>query len=311
MAITGKARKTRKGAARAGTAEKAAAPFLARGEAKPVEIVNPKSKTPVVIVCDHASRRMPRAAKNLGLAAADRKRHVAWDPGTAHIGRYLAKALGAQLHLAGYSRLVCDLNRGHDHPDCMRDVSDDVRVPGNRGLAAADRDRRLDALYWPYHDAITRALDTRIARGQTPFLLSIHSFTPRMATGPARPWHIGVMWKRQQKLAKQLVRRLRRDNPALSIGENEPYSLKDLGGGLNTIERHAEARGLPYLIVEFRQDLVAAKKDAEAWAALFLRSLLPILEDPASYAPVKKTMAKSAGTKSAGAKKKTARRKKT
>lgn len=263
-------------------AAKKPATFLSKGE-KPFSCVNPAAKTPVLIVCDHASNAMPRAAKNLGLAAKHRKMHIAWDPGTEHIGRYLAKKLKSRLVLANFSRLVVDLNRGHDHAECMRAISDHVRVPGNAKLTPAQKEARLQEIYWPYHGEIDRHLDEILASGRVPLILSIHSFTPQM-DGFDRPWHIGVMWDRQEKLARRLVKTLRHDNPALVVGENEPYTLKGAVGGRDTMHRHGEERGLPYLIVEFRQDLVGgSREEAEGWAELFLRSLQPILDDASVY----------------------------
>lgn len=288
-------------------AAKKAAPFLARGE-KPFTLVNGKSSVPVLIVCDHASNVMPKSVKGLGLTAAQRRMHIAWDPGTAHIGRYLSKKLNTRLLLANFSRLVVDLNRGHDHPDCMRDVSDHVKVAGNRKLSADAKNARLDALYWPYHAEIDRHLDAFEAAGKVPLLLSLHSFTPSM-DGFDRPWHIGVMWNRQEKLAKRLVSQLKRDNPALTIGENQPYSLQTGAAGHDTIHRHGEGRGLPYIIVEFRQDLVGGSKmEAEGWGELFLRSLRSILADATVYR--RQPVAAKARAKKKPAVKKTAAKRK-
>jgi predicted N-formylglutamate amidohydrolase len=255
---------------------------LGKREQPAFSCVNGRLRSPLVIVCDHASNAVPRSLKRLGLGTKTLRQHIAWDPGTADIGRYLSRNLRAPLVLANYSRLVVDLNRGEEHPDCMRDVSDHVSIPGNRRLSRQHKTMRLDEIYWPYHTEITRRLDAVLARGEVPLLLSLHSFTPQM-DGQHRPWHIGVMWNRQRQLSRRLVAQLRRDNPALVIGENEPYSLQGDAGGKNTIERHAESRGLPYLIVEFRQDLVSDRASAEQWAALFLRSLLPIVTDAKTY----------------------------
>ncbi len=301
-----KKKKTTKTVAR--TVAKKIVPVLGKGEKAAFSRINAKAVSPVVIVCDHASNAMPKSVKNLGLSARARKMHIAWDPGTEDIGRYLARKLKAPALLANYSRLVVDLNRGSDHPDCMRGVSDHVKIAANAQLTEAQKEARLDALYWPYHDEITAMLDAVLARGQVPLLLSIHSFTPEM-DGQHRPWHIGVMWNRQEKLSKKLVANLRRHNPAVVIGENQPYSLKGDAGGMNTIERHAELRGLPYLIVEFRQDLVGGSKaEAEQWASLFLRSLQPIIDDAGTYrrqpvARAKKTAAKKPVAKKAAVKK--------
>ena len=246
-------------------------------------LVNKRGKSPVVIVCDHASNRIPKKLGTLGLSAAERKMHIAWDPGTAHIGRYLAKKLNAPVLLANYSRLVVDLNRGPDNAECMRDVSDHVKIPGNRRLTRTAQNQRLDALYQPYHDEIARLMDSVLERGEVPLLLSIHSFTPQME-GFDRPWQIGVMWNREKTLSKKLIANLKRDNKGWMIGDNQPYSLKNHNGGKSTIARHGEDRKLPCLIVEFRQDLVGkSRAQAERMAARFLKSLLPILNDPKTY----------------------------
>lgn len=257
--------------------------LLGKKEPAAFTLVNKTGKAPVVIVCDHASNRIPKKLGTLGLTPAQRKMHIAWDPGTAHIGRYLAKKLKAPLLLANYSRLVVDLNRGHDNGECMRDVSDHVKIKGNRKLSKAAQKERLDALYWPYHGEITRLLDGVRGRGDVPLLLSIHSFTPSM-DGFDRPWQIGVMWNREKDISKKLIANLKRDNKGWTIGDNKPYSLKNHNGGKSTIARHGEDRKIPCLIVEFRQDLVGkSRAQAERMAARFLKSLLPILNDPKTY----------------------------
>lgn len=255
------------------------APVISKTELPPVRVENPKGKGKYVIVCDHASNRVPKSLRNLGLGKADLKKHIAWDPGTEDIGRHMSKKMDAAAVIATYSRLVVDLNRGEDNDECMRDMSDHVHIPGNAGLTRAQRVQRLDEIFHPYHAEITKALKRFTGKGIAPVLLSIHSFTPKM-DGFRRPWHIGVLWNREEKLARSLVRHLRRNNPNLVIGENEPYSLKAANYLKNTISTHAESNGLPYIIVEFRQDLVDTKKKAVMWAELFMESLLPALSEP-------------------------------
>lgn len=261
-----------------------AARLLSAAEPRPVRVENAKGKGRCVIVCDHASNRVPKSLDGLGLKKADLQKHIAWDPGTEDIGRHVSKALDAPAVFASYSRLVVDLNRGHDSPECMREVSDHVAVPGNKGLTARDKKQRLDEIFWPYHAEVTRQIRRFTAKGVAPVLISIHSFTPVM-DGFRRPWHIGVLWNREEKLAQKLVKELRRNNPGLVIGENEPYSLKAVNVTKNTISTHAESKGLPYVILEFRQDLVDTPRKAEKWAKIFLESLQPILDDEALYKP--------------------------
>jgi predicted N-formylglutamate amidohydrolase len=255
------------------------AKLISKGEPPVVRVVNPKGKGKYVIVCDHASNRVPKSLKNLGLKTSELRQHIAWDPGTEDIGLHMSKKMDAAAVIAGYSRLVVDLNRGDDHPEVMRQTSDHVRIPGNAKLTAAEKKQRLDELFWPYHAEVTKALKRFTAKGVAPVLISIHSFTPEM-DGFKRPWHIGVLWNREEKLARSLVKNLRRNNPDLVIGENEPYSLKAANFLKNTISTHAESKGLPYIIVEFRQDLVDTKKKAVKWAEIFLESLVPALSTP-------------------------------
>lgn len=263
-------------------ARKALLHVLGKGEPPTVRVENPKGAGKCVIVCDHASNRIPKALGTLGLSPANLKKHIAWDPGTEDIGLHLSKALDAPAIISGYSRLVTDLNRGHDSEECMRDVSDKIKIPGNVALTPTEKTQRLDEIFWPYHRQVDLTLRRYLERGVAPVLLSIHSFTPKM-DGQRRPWQLGILWNKEEELALALIARLRRDNPGLKVGENEPYSLKSENFTKNTISTHAESRGLPYVIVEFRQDLVNTPKKAKNWAGIFLRSLKPLLADPGLY----------------------------
>jgi predicted N-formylglutamate amidohydrolase len=286
--MTSKAtKKSAKAAGRVGVrvrlGRKAPPCLLQKGEPPPARVMNAQGKGRYVIVCDHASNRVPKALRNLGLRSADLEKHIAWDPGTEDIGRYLSKALSAPAVFASYSRLVVDLNRGQDSPECMRDLSDHIAIPGNKNISAAQRQQRLAEIFEPYHAAIEKQISRFTARRVAPVLISVHSFTPEM-DGFRRPWHIGVLWNREEKLARRLVKELRKNNPHLVIGENEPYSLKAVNFTKNTISTHAELKGLPYVIVEFRQDLVDTKEKAQVFARIFLKALKAVLATPGLHA---------------------------
>ncbi len=259
---------------------------LQKGEPKSFRTMNEKGKGYCVIVCDHASNRVPKSLGNLGLSKKQLSQHIAWDPGTADIGKQLSKDIDSPVVLAEYSRLVVDLNRGHDNKDCMRDMSDDVFVPRNHKLTPQQKNQRLKEIFWTYHGEIDRQIERMLKKGVVPVLISVHSFTPVMK-GFKRPWHIGVMWNKNPGISKRLAANLRRNNPKLNIGENVPYSLKDASIGKDTIERHAGKYKLPYIILEFRQDLVATKKGALKFAKIFHESLWPILADAKTYAKQK------------------------
>lgn len=253
--------------------------LLTAADAPPVEHVNAAGKAPVLVTCDHASRRVPKSLRNLGLDAESLKLHIAWDIGAADVSRHLARKLDAPAILAGYSRLVIDCNRDIDDPTAMPAVSDGVSVPGNKDLSPAARAQRVEALFKPYHAAIEAALDGFTARGIHPAVLSIHSFTPVM-NGVARPWHIGILWDKDPRMAISMLAALRRET-GLVVGDNEPYSAREPAG--YTVRTHAEKRGLPHLNVELRQDLLGTDAGTAEWADRLMRVLTPILEDPALY----------------------------
>jgi predicted N-formylglutamate amidohydrolase len=236
--------------------------WIAADEPPAVEVVNADGRGRAILICDHASPRIPRRLGTLGLNQADRLRHVAWDIGTAKLARRLSAILDAPLALSGYSRLVVDCNRPLDEPSAFCTRSEDVDVPGNRGLSDAEKAARAEAFYWPYQDAVHALVTSRMERERLPVMVSIHSFTP-VWFGRARPWHIGVHYRLDRRLAALALEGLRAD-PGLVVGENEPYPValdEDY-----TVPVHAELRGLPYVLFEVRQDLLADEPGIAAWA---------------------------------------------
>ncbi|MGO8917701.1 MAG: N-formylglutamate amidohydrolase [Stellaceae bacterium] len=238
-----------------------------------VELCGEDASAPVLLTCDHASNAVPRSLAGLGLAPGVVEQHVGWDIGAAAVTRRLARALAAPAILSGYSRLVIDCNRDLDDPSSIPETSDGIAVPGNRQLPPEARAARRHLCFEPYHRAIAAWLDAQRAAGRVPALLSIHSFTPVM-NGVARPWQVGILWNRDPRLPVPLLAALSAD-PSLVVGDNEPYSAREPPGF--TVHHHAEARGLPHVAIELRQDLVAAPEGAASWAARLAAALSPIL----------------------------------
>jgi predicted N-formylglutamate amidohydrolase len=230
-------------------------------EPPPFETVNADGSASAVLVCDHASNRVPRRLGTLGLDAALLTDHIAWDPGAAAVARNLSEMLDAPLVLSGYSRLVVDCNRPLRSAESIPEQSAGVPVPGNRGLTLGQREMRIDALFRPYHRAIGRLLDARSRRPS--LLLSIHSFAPILGRRP-RPWHVGVSHGRDRRLATLLLGALTRSGE-FTVGHNEPYAVEDEFD--HTIPEHGEARGLPCVLIEIRQDGIRSAEEAAAWAA--------------------------------------------
>lgn len=223
----------------------------------------------LILVCDHARSVLPPGYRTLGLPASEFARHIAYDIGVEAVTRGLCRVLGAPAVVAGFSRLLIDPNRGLDDPTLIMQLSDGAIVPGNVGISRAERERRIARYYRPYHQAIDALIDAALGRGRPPAILSIHSFTPTWK-GVPRPWHAGVLWHGDGRLAAPLLAGLRRDR-GLVIGDNEPYS-----GGLDgdTLDVHATGRGLANALVEIRQDLIADEAGAGDWTER-LAGLLP------------------------------------
>jgi predicted N-formylglutamate amidohydrolase len=246
--------------------------LLAPGDPPAVEAWWPTTAAlPVLLACDHASARIPSALGGLGLPPAQLERHIAVDIGAAELTRRMAARLGVPAVLSGYSRLVVDCNRHLEDPSAFPDSSDGVAIPGNADLGPAVRASRVEALYRPYHVAIDRCL-ARL--GPAPALVAVHSFTPALGAA-IRPWHVGILWDTDSRLAGPLLAALRADG-RWCVGDNEPYSGRHPAG--YTIDAHAEARGLPHVSIEVRQDLLSDPDGIDHWAALLASALHPILE---------------------------------
>ncbi|MHA1157820.1 MAG: N-formylglutamate amidohydrolase [Alphaproteobacteria bacterium] len=228
-----------------------------------------------LVLCDHAHNHVPAGYASLGLPPDEFHRHIAYDPGAEALSSSIARRLGVPAVFSTFSRLLIDPNRGEDDPTLIMRISDGAIVPGNRHVDAEERQARIDRFHAPYHDAVAAAIDAGLASGVVPAVISIHSYTP-VWRGKPRPWHAGILWDRDPRLAVPLIEALRAE-PELIVGDNEPYS-----GSLanDTLNRHATARGIAHALIEVRQDLIADESGVERWAARLARILLALNTGP-------------------------------
>ncbi|MEM7708279.1 MAG: N-formylglutamate amidohydrolase [Pseudomonadota bacterium] len=255
--------------------------FLEPGEPGPFDCLHPESESNVVLICDHASKRIPNALDDLGLEYQNRERHIAWDMGAGPLTRYLSRRLGAVAVLANYSRLVMDLNRNPDSDDAYPSVSDITVVPANQNLSPEAQAIRRAALFDPYHNAIETQLDAVRARGVCPALVAIHSYTQELLSGGGeRPWHIGVLYDKDVRIAHRLIESLSR-NPLVEVGDNEPYSGTHYHD--YSIDTHGEAARIACCGIEVRQDLLATRESFNQWATILGDALAETLADPVIY----------------------------
>ena len=175
--------------------------LLAADEAKPVTVHNENSRSPFLIVADHAGNSMPRALRRLGLSETERERHIAWDIGIAAVCRLVADTLDGTLVQQNYSRLVIDCNRTPGSETSIPKISELTPIPGNIALSEDQKAARVREIFRPYHDRIEFELNRRRQAGRPAALIAMHSFTP-VFKGVARPWHAGVLYNRDPRFAR-------------------------------------------------------------------------------------------------------------
>ncbi len=216
----------------------------------------------ILVVSDHASNRVPDDI-DLGIDPALLEQHIAVDIGVAGVAARMAQRPGIAAFLGGVSRLVCDFNRDEHGPTVCPIASDGHAVPGN-ALDHAGHEARLARFYRPYHEALAQLLDA----APPALILSLHSFTPQLASDPSqqRPWQVGVLYNEDDRASRLAIPLLEAEG--LIVGDQEPYSGRLLNATMN---RHAEDEGRPYFGVEVRQDQIADPAGHALWAERLAR----------------------------------------
>jgi predicted N-formylglutamate amidohydrolase len=222
-----------------------------------------------LITCDHATNFVPGeiGGGDLGLPSEDMARHIAYDPGAAGVSLALAELLDSPCVCSNFSRLVIDPNRGEDDPTLLMKLYDGSIIPANRHAGQAEKERRLNLCYRPYHQEVARLA----ARQDDTIYVAIHSFTRQLRGRDPRPWHVGVLYAEDERFSAPLIERLHRETD-LVVGANEPY-----GGHLDgdSVDRHASRHGRANVLIEVRNDLIETDGQQYQWAA----RLAPILEE--------------------------------
>ncbi len=249
--------------------EVATATLLGPDEPSAFQIVREQGRSAYFLTCDHGGNLLPRALGTLGLLPLELERHIAWDIGAAALARRLADALDAFLVIQTYSRLAIDCNRPPHSPSSIAPISESTPIPGNQLVGPADADARRRQIFQPYHDRIGAELDARNVLGRPTILVALHSFT-REFKGESRPWHVGVLYNRDARLARILLE-LFREERGLVVGDNQPYSVNDESD--YAIPTYGERRAIPHVELEMRQDLLADESGQTAWAQRLVRAL--------------------------------------
>ena len=240
---------------------------LLEGEEAPALLVNGGGRTPYVLVCEHASNRLPKSLGTLGLPESELQRHIAWDIGAEKVARLLSRLIDAPLVLQRYSRLAYDCNRPPDSADAMPEISETTHIPGNRNLSSDEKLMRTREIYRPFHATIADLLDRRAAGGTKSTVVTIHSFTP-VYKGKPRAVELGILHDRDAGLADTLITSF----PGVDARLNQPYGPQD--GVLHTLNLHAAPRGLRHAMIEIRNDFLLDERGQVEWAERLSASLV-------------------------------------
>lgn len=239
------------------------------------EIINGDVKSSLLLVCDHASNRVPCCLNNLGLSEAQLEDHIGWDPGAVAVARQLAIILNAPLVLSNYSRLVIDCNRPLHSAELIPKSSAGVNIPGNLSLSPQEKSERISQIFTPYHQAIDHLIDTRLRNFAGPrlrVLLSIHSFTP-VLNNLQRPWNIGIAARSDHRFARLLYEAMAVSED-INVGFNQPYQIDDDFD--YSVPVHGEGRQLHSAMVEIRQDGLTTPQQQIDWATRLCAAYLKI-----------------------------------
>lgn len=234
-----------------------------------VEVMNDSGRSPLVLICEHASNYIPPEYSQLGLQDQDLARHIAWDSGAGEVTRALSKRIDAAAFLGGYSRLLIDLNRPLHVADSIPARSEATDIPGNRSLSPEERERRARLIFHPFQERLRAHLDQRAADGRRSVLIAVHSFTP-LYLGQSRPWHAGVLFGQAAALGQALIAQLRRD-PLLNVGANVPYGVSAEADYALVV--HGDLLGNPAVLIEIRNDLIADAEGVQMWTEKLAQAL--------------------------------------
>lgn len=226
-------------------------------------LINPDAQSGIILLCDHATNHIPSGYDNLGLEPSLLEEHIAYDIGAEDVTRKICEMMGVPAVLGPVSRLLIDCNREPGRSSMIPTESDGIVIPANSDLSESAINARMDAYYYPFHDACEKLIARHLDAGLTPLLVAVHSFTPQMGD-EERPWHVGFLWNQDPRLAQAMIGLLERETD-LVIGDNLPYSGKDL---YYTMQRHGADHGIPQTTLEIRQDLVDTDEKTTQWAAL-------------------------------------------
>lgn len=236
--------------------------LLTVNDGLPVAMENTQARSDVLLICEHASRILPKGLGTLGLSEAALESHIAWDRGALGVSVHLSDLLDATLVHQRFSRLAYDCNRPPEAVDAMPAKSEVFTVPGNEDIDAAQKEQRIREIYQPFRDAVHALIAARLAAGRRPALVTIHSFTP-VYHGQSRSVELGILHDEDARLADAMLQVCGQE-PPFAVCRNAPYGPQD--GVTHTLKEHGLKNGLFNVMIEIRNDLIRTEDDQKVMA---------------------------------------------
>ena len=221
-----------------------------------ITTLNENKQSNFLIICDHASNKIPSEYKSLGLNSDVLATHIAYDIGAKEVATDIAKNLKCPLIMTNFSRLLIDANRGIDDPTLIMKVSDGKIIEGNKNIPflneCKEKKKRINNYYNVYHNKISEIINRSLKKNIFPAIISIHSFTPSFG-GNKRSTELGILWDSDSRLPDIFFSYLNKNYKHISVSNNKPYSGRMKN---DSLYRHGTKQGLANILLEIRQDLI-------------------------------------------------------
>lgn len=178
--------------------------------------------------------------------------------------------------IGNYSRLVCDLNTMPDYA-ITRHSSEykHIPIPENHPdiCCKTQHTKRLDAIYWPYHNEKTTIINEKRKTHGGVIVLDLHSFSPTWDQ-KKRNVELGTLRCEKTPFSRAFEEYLRSQNEYLFVS-GEPYRVAERKQ--NAAPMITKNNNLQYLGLEIRNDLIATQQGIDKMV-IFLKKCIDHLE---------------------------------
>lgn len=254
--------------------------FFAEHEGPAAEVINAKGRSPIVLICEHASNFIPDSLGGLGLSPEGLISHAAWDLGVYDMACKISELLDAPLIASRVSRLAYDCNRAPESGIGIPSKSETIEVPGNKNLSEAEINDRVTFVYEPFHELIEQTINDpqRLAFSEqhySPLLITLHSFTP-VFFDEVRTVELGILHDKDDRFAKLMMLETLKLTK-LKAEFNSPYDISD--NVMHTINKHSKEKGLLNVMIEVKNDLLSNPGDIQSVAISLSKVIKASLEN--------------------------------